>query len=90
MSVSSSGSSSKRALERGSVLGFKAFTGTIACEKGILWLSWRGSKDVVLAAGEKLELRRARSLLVQALKGAAEVATRYAEPRPGTTSSVLR
>ena len=48
-----------------------AHSGSVACEKGTIWLSWRGSKDVILEAGQRLAIRRARALLIQALRGEA-------------------
>jgi hypothetical protein len=58
-------------LERGKVLRLDRFDGSIACVEGILWLSWKGSGDLCLFAGQEAELPRVRRLVAQPIKGPA-------------------
>lgn len=58
-------------LEKDELFGYPAFSGTVSCESGVLWISWKGSPDVVLAAGRSHAVSGARGFLVQALRGPA-------------------
>lgn len=62
----------RKSLDRGSTLSYGEFSGTIDCERGILWLSWRGSDDLFLFSGESAALRRVKSLIIQPLRDRAE------------------
>ncbi len=61
----------KERLERGKVLMLDRFDGSVGCVEGVLWLSWKGSEDLFLYAGQEAALSRVRRLVVQPLRGPA-------------------
>jgi hypothetical protein len=39
----------------------------VSCAQGSCWITWKGSKDVILQAGECLEVNKVRGLCVEFL-----------------------
>ena len=40
----------------------------VTCSHGSCWITWQGSRDIILQAGECLEVRNARRLCVEFLQ----------------------
>ncbi len=41
----------------------------VSCSRGSCWITWQGSGDMILQAGECLEVRKVRGLCVEFLRG---------------------
>lgn len=65
------GSGKRIGLERGGVALRVTFSGSVSCLSGVAWITWKGSGDVILEAGQRVRLGRARGVAAQALRGPA-------------------
>ncbi len=40
----------------------------VTCVSGICWITWRGSRDIILSAGQSLEVRGVEDFLLEFLR----------------------
>jgi hypothetical protein len=56
-------------IEKGSHISFGPGEYTITCSKGIVWLTWPWSSDVILNGGDEISFRAEGALCVKAFAG---------------------
>lgn len=54
-------------LDKGKILKPNCNSATINCIKGILWITFKGSKDIILEQGTKVKLVNKKSILIEAI-----------------------
>lgn len=63
----------------------------VTCVSGAAWITWRGSKDYVLEPGQSMEIRDARDVCLEILRGGdALLAERAPDGEPGSLTAEVR
>jgi len=56
-----------RTIERNRAI--RTAAGTLTCMEGLLWITWKGSGDFILAPGDSIEIPMGSHPVVEAIRG---------------------